>query len=257
MFYAEAFSTKVTPQSEPIPGQKQVRNNAGGFVYEINDWGRLNRFLIIGSDGNTYYQSARKLTKENADAVIRCIIEDGARVVARTVEVSADGLAPKNDPAIFVLAMASVLGNEATRRVALDSVPLVCRTGTHLFQFAECRQSFGGWGRGMRRAIRNWYDSKPVDRMAYQLAKYQSRNGWSHRDLLRLSHPKTKDESRNAAYRWAVGKPSEYPLPQIIADLEEAKPAAKPRLIQLIEGGLTRGWITVFSVSAIWAVSFS
>jgi 60 kDa SS-A/Ro ribonucleoprotein len=51
------------PQSEPL-NERQVPNNAGGFVFAIDDWGRLDRFLILGSDAPTYYQTAKDLTKE-------------------------------------------------------------------------------------------------------------------------------------------------------------------------------------------------
>jgi 60 kDa SS-A/Ro ribonucleoprotein len=37
--------------------------------------------------------------------------------------------------------------------------------------------------------------------------KYQSRDGWSHRDLLRLASPRTADPARQAVYRWIVGAP--------------------------------------------------
>ena len=52
------------------------------------------------------------------------------------MRVSEEGRAPKNDPALFALAMAAGLGDEATRRAALEALPRVARTGTHLFQFA-------------------------------------------------------------------------------------------------------------------------
>ncbi|MGL1765686.1 TROVE domain-containing protein, partial [Vibrio parahaemolyticus] len=43
--------------------------------------------------------------------------------------------------------------------------------------------------------------------MAYQLCKYQRRNGWSHRDLLRLTHPAVeKDSPTEQALAWAAGK---------------------------------------------------
>lgn len=40
--------------------------------------------------------------------------------------------------------------------------------------------------------------------LAYQIVKYQQRNGWSHRDVLRLTHPKTKNETLNAIFHYAV-----------------------------------------------------
>ena len=73
----------VTPQSEPIPDSGQTQNNAGGYAWEIDDWGRLDRFLILGTDGGTYYVKERPLTIANAECVKRCIAADGQRISER------------------------------------------------------------------------------------------------------------------------------------------------------------------------------
>ena len=202
--YGKFFSTKSTPQSEPIPGTSQIANSAGGFAWRLDDWARLGRFLILGSEGGTYYISERKLTKDNAACVARCIAADGIRTIDRIVAISDTGRAPKNDPAIFSLAMAAKLGDEATRRAAYAALPKVCRIGTHLMHFAEYAQAFGGWGRGMRRAIGAWFNARPATELAFQLAKYQSRDGWSNRDLLRLAHPRAASPSHDRLFAWAV-----------------------------------------------------
>lgn len=44
---------RQTPQTEPLPGQ--VLNHAGGYYYPIDDWGLLNRFLVLGTESGTYY----------------------------------------------------------------------------------------------------------------------------------------------------------------------------------------------------------
>jgi 60 kDa SS-A/Ro ribonucleoprotein len=100
--------------------------------------------------------------------------------------------------------MCAGTGNAPTRKAALAALPQVARIGTHLFTFANYVQAFRGWGRGLRDAVANWYQDKTPDQLAYQAIKYQRRGGWGHRDLLRLSHPKAKDEARNAIYHWIV-----------------------------------------------------
>ncbi len=105
-----------TPQSEPIPGSTQVPNSDVGYSWAVDDWTRLDRFLILGSEGGTYYIKERELTKQNAEAVARCIQADGERVVRRIVEISEAGRAPKNDPAVFALALCTALGDAATKR---------------------------------------------------------------------------------------------------------------------------------------------
>ena len=202
--FTKFFSTRATPQSQPIPGTTQVPNSAGGYAWQLDDWARLDRFLVLGSEGGTYYIGERELTIECASIVQRCIAADGLRTLARIVAISDSGRAPKNDPAIFSLAMAAKLGDEATRRAAYAALPKVCRTGTHLMHFAEYAQGFGGWGRGMRKAVGSWFNAKPAADLAFQLAKYQARDGWSNRDLLRLAHPRAASESHDRLFSWVV-----------------------------------------------------
>ena len=228
--FTQFFSTQSTPQSQRIPGTKQVPNSAGGFAWPVDDWMRLDRFLILGSEGGTYYITEKSLTVENAEAVGRCIDADGLRVVNRIVEVSEAGRAPKNDPAIFALAMCAKLGNDATRTAAYAALPKVCRIGTHLMHFAEYAQGFGGWGRGMRKAVAGWFNTKPANDLAYQLIKYQSRDGWSNRDLLRLSHPRAASPSHDRLFAWVTkgalpeGATEDAALALVVA-MEQAKAA--------------------------------
>jgi 60 kDa SS-A/Ro ribonucleoprotein len=187
------------PQSEPLD-ERQVENNAGGFVYQLNDWDRLDRFLILGSDSNTYYQSAKKLTKENSACVQRCYDADYERTIARIVEISDSGRAAKNDPAIFALAIGACHTDIKVRQAALQAMPKVCRIGTHLFQFVACCRALGrGWGRAMKRAVARWYDNRSVESVAYQAIKYRNREGYSHKRLLQTAHPTGPDEGREAS----------------------------------------------------------
>jgi 60 kDa SS-A/Ro ribonucleoprotein len=191
-----------TPQSQPIPGRNQRMNNAGGFAWTISPWARLDRFLILGSEGGTFYVSARRLTIQNADALLECLTEDGERVVARIVEVSEGGKAAKNEPALFALALCTALGDSPTRQAALAALPRVARTGTHLFHFLSYVDSARGWGRGLRSAVARWYNGMEAGKLAYQAVKYQQRDGWSHRDALRLAHPTPASEAHNGIFRW-------------------------------------------------------
>jgi 60 kDa SS-A/Ro ribonucleoprotein len=116
MKYADIVSADV-PQSEPL-NERQLKNHAGGFVFAIDDWARLDRFLVLGSDAPTYYQKAPVLTRDNAKVVERCLAADAARTVARVVEISEAGRAPNNDPAIFVLAIGAAHPEQMVRKLA-------------------------------------------------------------------------------------------------------------------------------------------
>lgn len=252
--YGKHFNTKNTTQDTKLPGSNQITNSDGAYVFGVDDWTRLDRFLILGSEGGSFYAKEKKLTIENAEAVLRCIKEDGKRVVRSTVEVSDKGRAPKNDPAIFVLAVAAKLGDEETRKEAYTALPKVCRIPTHLFHFAEYCKGLGGWGRGMKRAVADWYTKPGNERLARHLVKYQSRDGWSNRDMLRLSHPKTKDPIKNALFSWVTSGELVDPGAMKMSGLEDvsgffhvkafelAKQATTPReIVTLInEFGLPR-----------------
>jgi 60 kDa SS-A/Ro ribonucleoprotein len=198
------FNPSRTSQNRALD-EKQIKNSAGGYVWELSPWQRLDRFLVLGTEGGTYYIDEQTLTVENAQNVIALLKEDGVRVVESVVEVSVAGRAYKNDPALFVLALAFTVGDVATKRAAENALPKVARFGTHLFTFMEYVNAMRGWGRGLRRAVASWYDSKDLKDLAYQVTKYAQRNGWSHRDALRLAHPKTQDSSRDGLYRYITG----------------------------------------------------
>ncbi|MEJ1111006.1 MULTISPECIES: TROVE domain-containing protein [unclassified Kribbella] len=202
------ISTRQTPQDEQADPRQQ-KNRAGGYTFVQDDFARLHRFLTLGTTGGTYYASERELTQENAGLVVELATKRAAEVVAAVLDISLRGRAPKQNPALFALAAAAKLGDDDGRRAALAAVPLVARTGTHLFLFAGYLQQFGGWGRGTRRAIGNWYVGPDVDSVAYQLLKYRQRDGWSHADLLRLSHPKTTEPVRRELFDWVHRRPAD------------------------------------------------
>jgi len=248
--YSKHFNTTQTPQSEKIPGSKQVKNSAGGYSFAVDKWTQLNRFLILGTEGGSYYASEKNLTIKNCDSSLECLKENGVRVVDTAVDISKTGRAPKNDPALFVLAMALKLGDEETRRHAAQKLPEVARIGTHLFHFVEYVKAFGGFGRNTKRAISDWYLQKAPENLAFQMVKYQQRDGWSHSDLLRLAHVKTNNDIVNSLFRWAGTKYDEnfnedfVGLP-VVEGFERAKKAQTAKeVISLIDQyNLTREMI--------------
>lgn len=245
--YGQHENRRETPQTEPARAD-QAQNNAGGFSFELDKWKRLDRFLVLGAAGGTYYVGEKKLVKENAQCVRDCLAEDPYRTVARIVEISDGGRAPQNDPAIFALAMAAGDKSPSTRRLALSVMLRVCRIGTHLFHFLADVRSFRGFGPGLARAVGGWYTGRTPEQLALQVVKYQQRDKWSHRDALRLSHPKAKSQAQQAIIRWVVGGgsealketrkhggPVEAELPALIHAFEAIHKATDPKeVIRLI-----------------------
>lgn len=201
-----------TPVSEPLFNENQVKTSGGGFAYELDKWAYLNRFLILGTEGGTYYLRENTLTRNGASCVEACIKEDGLRTVRTISEISDSGRANKNDPAIFALAMCIKLGDVETRRAAGAAIPVVCRIGTHLFHFAQFMEQFGGWGRIAVDSVGRWYESQEPQELAYDLVKYRQRDGWGHDDLIKLSHPGRRAQSNKAQlYDWVLGVRPNHP----------------------------------------------
>lgn len=240
---------------------KEKKNNAGGFVFKVDDMARARRFIILGCDKGTYYQTAPDLLGQNLDCLKKLI--DGGHaeaLVNMLVDISTRGLVPREDTVIFVLAWLSCSEVDEVRSLAFKAVPKILRTPTAQFAFifkwrAKIRESQGkkghGWGRGMRTAFLKIYTEKPLKQLAYHVTKYQSRDGASQRDVLRLLHPsvggKRKrdgsesgnlDPGRNLLFSWAVneGKMSDE-LEQTFYELSGRAPTKMTHDEDDVEGG--------------------
>ena len=252
----------ATPQTEPIPGREDdmKQNLAGGYVFTITPWKQLTRFLILGCSGGSYYASEKEMTKDNAKVVLALLKKDGPKVVQLIADVSTKGRAYKQDPALYALALAFSEGDAETQAAVKKVFNDVVRIGTHLFKFVEYTNAMRGWGRGLRELIQGWYVAKDASQLAFQVTKYAQREGWAHKDVLRLAHVKVKDAASNAVLRYVVGgmealgartvqrkhpktgkmRKKEYPtlkryLPEHIKAVEAAKTATVPELVKLIK----------------------
>lgn len=215
-----AINTKRTAQTERADS-RQVENNAGGFTFTVSEWDRLQRFLILGTDGGTYYVKQADLTKQNVDFVKALLQKNAAEVIRLTVDVSDNGRAKSNSPALFVLALA--MNTEGVdKKIVKDALRKVARTATHLFEYAQYLENLGGWGRAKRASITEWYGAKTDMALANQVVKYRQRNGWTHKDLFALAHPKGLNKAIGA---FVLGKPSDetYPLIEGFKKAQAAK----------------------------------
>ena len=237
------YVTHTPTQRERLPGQ--VANNAGGYSYETDRWTQLVRFMILGTSGGSYYIGERDMTKQNLDAVNLCINENALRVVEIVKEVSLAGRAPKNDPALFVLAMVAsrqvqlnVKGKLITvptegAKAAYAAIPEVARTFTHLSHFVTFihKGKMRGWGRGFRRAVARWFIAKSVEDLAYQAIKYRSRDGFCQKDVAWLCHAGSflskEDTARRAIFNYLDYK-AKAGAPDLV--LSEADQACLRRL---------------------------
>lgn len=211
---AEANEVHLIPEQQFQIDPRQVRNNAGGFVFKVSNIDRLKRFLVLGSEGSTYYASGKELCLENVKSVVQLLKDGrGKEVVDIIREMSEEGRCAKQTAIVYCLALCARYhdGNHSqiyitTRQEAYTVLSKVCRIPTDLFQFVQFCEEISkgintktGWGRAHKRAIRKWYFEKTGQKLAYLVTKYQQRNGWSHKDILKLSHPKVDASMKSHA----------------------------------------------------------
>src|SRR5262249_20315886 len=152
--YSKQYKPNQTPQSEPIRAD-QVKNEAGGYVWAVDDDQKLNRFLILGNEGGSYYVNEKTMTRKNAQAVIRLIKADPIKVIDRISEISVQGRAHKNDAALFALALVFAEADKSAMSAAGEALLKVARTSYHLFTFLEYIDDAGGRG-GTKSPMRGW-----------------------------------------------------------------------------------------------------
>jgi 60 kDa SS-A/Ro ribonucleoprotein len=176
-----------------------VTNNAGGLGYKISGRERLARFLILGTDGGTFYVSEKSLTESNLSFVDEMIRKEFDVVVDVARDVSVNGKAYSQHATIYVVARVLCTCTEDQKQAAKLLVNDTIRTFTHLAEFMGWVSNFGGWGQAKMAAVRKWYESKTSYQLAYQAVKYPNRKdafgkSWNMRDGMRLSHPKGVDQ---------------------------------------------------------------
>jgi 60 kDa SS-A/Ro ribonucleoprotein len=188
--------------------EDQVLNNTGGYVNKLPVFKMLERFLTLGCDSPTYYTNAKDNFTNNTKNLSAALNESFIKTVDMIVDFSTNNRAIKQDSCVFALAYCIVNAKEpAHKDYALSFLNDVCGIPTSLFHFCEFYNSLGGgWGSKFCKAINNWYTSKPVGKLGWLCKKYESRDGWSHRDVFRLSHIKAPDEEYNALFRYLTSK---------------------------------------------------
>jgi len=240
MSYLNKYSNPTsTPQSEPL-NERQVKNNAGGYTYKLDNFDRLMRFLIIGTEGGSYYVGEKAMTFDNIKVVDECLKEDFKKTLELTADVSSKGRAPKNDQAIFVLARALSSDKVDVRQLAASKVGVVCRIPTHYFMLASMIKGQRGWGRSLRKAFSRYYEETDLKKLAVHMLKYRNREGWTHKDLIRKSHPKAGEGERAAMLRYVVREENVLPdgeIKDLVAAFEELNSSeiTEKRAIELIK----------------------
>ncbi|AFY35126.1 TROVE domain-containing protein [Calothrix sp. PCC 7507] len=202
------FFTKnktATPQTQPIPGREteMIQGRSGGFMFNAGIWQMLRRCLLIGTAQSTYYAGKQELTEDFVAVIKQAVAENPGRV-AEEILYASDGRAINNSAPILALVLLSMGETPEAKQAFSEIFPQVIRTGSHFYEWLNYTKSLRGFGKIVREAGKTWLSREDVKGLAYQLLKYQQRQGFSHRDALRLFHVKPPTETHRELFEWVV-----------------------------------------------------
>lgn len=220
MTYSFFTQTQKTPQSQPIPDRQaeMVQGRSGGWLFKADAWQQLRRCLLMGTASGSYYAGKQVLTQEFAEVLQEAVAADPDRV-AQDIAYASDGHALNNSAPLLALVFLS-LGQSPAAKQAFQAVfPQVVRTGSHFYEWLGYSKSLRGFGKSVRLAGQQWLSNPDVTALAYQLLKYQQRQGFAHRDVLRLFHVKPPTPDHDRLFDWVCNGwktlPPEPPSPAL------------------------------------------
>jgi hypothetical protein len=187
------------PQTIGLPGQ--IANNAGGYSFALPLEQEWMRYLIIGSksENGSYYQSGGAIATTISKCIMAAVASPATceHLIRDIVDVSVNARAPKQEMTMMSLAAAIVFPpDNSCKAQALGAINQVCRIPTHLFMLVQYIRDLSqdkskpgkGFGKGVRRALTEYYTSRGGLALAVLVTKYKNREGWTHRDLISLLH---------------------------------------------------------------------
>ena len=180
-----------------------IQGRSGSYLFKADTWSVLRRCLLIGTAQGSYYAGKHELTDEFVGVLSNAIALNPDRV-AQEIVYASDGRSLNNSAPLFALVLLSMGEAPEAKRAFQNIFPQVVRTGSHFYEWLSYTKSMRGFGKIVREAGTSWLSNADVKALAYQLLKYQQRQGFSHRDALRLFHVKPPTEDHNQLFQWVT-----------------------------------------------------
>jgi len=212
-----------TSQSRPVPGRTdQVKNNAGGYVFEKSGWDKLTDALVLGTCGGSYYVGEDKLTADVVAVVTDMAKAHGTEVaeLANDISSAIPPRAPSPRGALFALAAVSAFGDPAGVQAVKRVLSTSARTTDHFSMFFGYRKQFKNKrtahgvapmaSRAYRSAMSSWFLAADVNDVAFRACKAMQRKTpagetFALRDAVRIAHPVGETPARKALLGWLAG----------------------------------------------------
>lgn len=196
------------------------RNKEGAPAYALTAREALAQYAVTGTFNDTFYAGAG----EQLESVMALAADVEPAFLAKLAIYAAEQAHMKDMP-IMLLSFLSGLESDAFAR----AFPRVVKSGRMLRGFVQVMRS-GATGRkslGTRpkKMVQAWIESRTVEQFLQSMVG----NDPSLPDVIRMVHPKPRDEERAALYAWAIGKPYDVSaLPAQVKAFEAFK--RNPRL---------------------------
>lgn len=202
----------------PLP---DATNEAGGKAFSVNDEAALAKMSLTGTLGNTFYINA----ETQLDKVLSLADKVSPKFLAQTAIFARQKGFMKDIPALLLAKLASresVFFKSAFPRVC-DNAKMV-RNFVQIIRSGKAgRKSLGS---APKKQIQNFLNNLS-DRALLNASVGDSP---SLEDIIKLTHPKPKDEKRRAFYGHLIGKEGikTEDLPEIVQNFQKWKTVGLP-----------------------------
>lgn len=197
-------------RGKSVPATNAV-NEAGGVAYARTPEMELAQLAVTGCFGNTFYTKAEDQLKRILDLANKCSPEWVAKVAVYSRQ---QGLL-KDMPAVLcaILATKNTGLLKAVWSRCINDVKMLRNFVQVIRSGVTGRKSFGNAPRNL---IRKYFDS----RTAEQIFRASLGSNPSIGDIIKLVHPKPKDEATSMTYAYLTGKEvaARGVLPQVLQD---------------------------------------
>lgn len=234
-------------ENQPVPT---------GGLSPLTDWQRLDRFLKTGTETGEIHAGPPRLTLHDCPALVALLATEGEAVLDRVKLVAGSLQAVRDDYGIFAWAAAASVAPAEVRALALKGLPQICRTSSQLFRFIEGATDMRGWGRSFRKGISTWYTEADADELALQAVRMGSGEGWAHRDVMRLAHPRARSVRQRSLFEWMTSGEGGDDFPVIEAAKKLAAASSASEAASLIrQHRLPRSWVpsALIGEPEVWA----
>ncbi|XP_011299477.1 60 kDa SS-A/Ro ribonucleoprotein [Fopius arisanus] len=168
---------------------------------------RFTRYLYVGKEYPVYHSGSwsavTNIALEKLPSLEELASSPETELLPLEKIKSALSLGLIQQPETFIFALAASARqqkSEKLRRGAYEYVSQHCKNPEHFLLFICFASRLSkqqliprhGYGHGWRSAVNDWYLSQGSKDLANSVTRYKSRHGWTHKDIIKLSHLSTK-----------------------------------------------------------------